>query len=82
MVNKTAVKFLFRPRASPSLNVNQLLHLMPAGFSEEGSSRRVREETAYRQFVKYTREVYGKYSLPDTFANANVRHYLQMKYSK
>jgi len=59
-LKKSTVKYLFRPRSQNTINVNQLLHLFPVKFSEEGSNRRAREEEAYREFIRYAREVYGK----------------------
>jgi hypothetical protein len=46
------------PKAT--LTATRFLKLFTVSFSEEGMSRRVKEDKSYQAFVRYVREVYGK----------------------
>ena len=48
---------LLRPGSQMALNVQKLLHLLQAKFSEEGSNSRAQEKECYQIFIKYVREV-------------------------
>eukprot|EP00794_Sanderia_malayensis_P008538 gene8538-9450_t len=48
---------LLRPGAPMALNVQKLLQLLQARFSEEGSNSRKHEKECYQMFIKYIREV-------------------------
>lgn len=58
---KPSLKFIFRPSPSKTVTVNKLLNLLTCKFSVVGSNLRREEEKTYKKFVKYCREVFGKW---------------------
>jgi hypothetical protein len=60
LYQKTPVKFLMTEDSSKELSVSKFLRIFHVQFSETGSNARAREEESYRNFVRYTREVFGE----------------------
>lgn len=52
-----AFKFLMQPSSSSTLTLKRLLLLLKPTFSEEGSNKRMFENSVYSCFVKYARNV-------------------------
>lgn len=52
-----ALKFLLQPSSSSTLTLKKLLLLLKPNFTEEGSNKRLFENSVYSCFVKYARNV-------------------------
>jgi len=62
MEGKSTIKYLFQANSQEGqMTINQFLGTFEVIYSEQGSNRRIQEEEAYRSFVRYAREVYGKF---------------------